>query len=59
MYRAKPKEFLIQKTANNKKKYTESHCPTIFKELDFELLEKNCNYFKEFHKVFKSTVKPK
>lgn len=59
MYQTKPKEFLIQKTSKNKKKYSESHCPDIFKVLDFDLVVKNCNYFKNFHNLFKAMVKPK
>jgi hypothetical protein len=43
-----PKEFLMKKTKSISKKYTESDCPEIFKQLDIKTVAKNCKYFKEF-----------
>lgn len=43
-----PKEELKKITKHNNKKYKESHCPEIFNKLDFDVVEKNCSYFKEF-----------
>jgi len=59
MYQKEPKEFLIQKTSNNKKSYSESHCPGIFKTLKIDTVERNCIYFKEFHSNFKKILKIK
>lgn len=57
MYQTEPKELLIQKTSKNKKKYAESHCPDIFKELDFDSVINNCMYFKTFYEDFKAATK--
>jgi hypothetical protein len=57
MYQTKPKELLMKKTFNNRKKYTESHCPDIFKELEFDVLIDNCTYFKDFHESFLKIIK--
>ncbi|MEP7169400.1 MAG: hypothetical protein ABI855_08510 [Bacteroidota bacterium] len=43
-----PKEFLKNKTALNQKKFTESDCPDIFEELDFDTVYDRCSYFVEF-----------
>jgi hypothetical protein len=48
MHKREPKEFLIQKTWKNKKVYSESHCPEIFKFLRTDILISNCAYFKAF-----------
>lgn len=45
-----PKEALKRHNTvpNSRKKYEESHCPKIFSELDFDLVQKRCVYFSEF-----------
>jgi len=47
-----PKEKLKQATSSSKKPYEESHCPEIFKKLDFDKLRLNCQYFEEFAHKF-------
>ena len=48
MVKKEPKEELMRITRKNRKQYRESHCPDIFKELDFAQVEKKCAYFKDF-----------
>lgn len=48
MFKKQPKEFLILKTAKSKRKYSESHCPGLFKKLRVPQLTANCKYFKDF-----------
>lgn len=57
-YKKEPKEFLISKTKNLKKKYKESHCPDIFKELNFDTVANNCTYFKAFNTEFLKALHP-
>lgn len=59
MMQSDPKGFLMQKTANNYKKYQESHCPEIFKELNFDIVKKKCEYFREFVSQFEEKIKNK
>ena len=48
MYQKQPKEFLIQKTAQNRRVYTESDCPSIFENLKYDVIVANCQYFRDF-----------
>jgi hypothetical protein len=57
MYQTEPKEFLIQKTFKNRKRYSEAHCPDIFKHLNFDTVINNCKYFKSFYENFKAVAK--
>lgn len=59
MYQAKPKEFLFVKTASNKKSYSESDCPELFRYLNFDTVVDSCTYFREFHQKFKLLVQIK
>jgi len=52
MYQKEPKEFLIRKTEKLRKTYAESHCPTIFDQLNFDTVIKNCEYFRTFNEIF-------
>lgn len=54
MHQKEPKELLIRKTAKNRKVYSESHCPEIFRHLKFDLIVANCSYFREFIQTFES-----
>jgi hypothetical protein len=56
MHHKEPKEFLIQKTAKNKKTYSESHCPEIFRHLDISIIRQKCIYFREFYDDFKTRL---
>ena len=42
-----PKEELMRKT-DMIKGYQASHCPDIFKEMNLEIVKKNCPYFTKF-----------
>lgn len=55
-YQTKPKEFLKDKTSKLKKRYEESHCPEIFKNLNFDIVEKKSKAFAKFHKELKLRV---
>jgi len=52
-----PKEELKKRTRKNRKKYEESDCPEIFNKLNFEIVKKNCSYFKNFIKNFDEKLK--
>ena len=52
MYKTEPKEFLIEKTSKANKQYSESHCPEIFKQLKFDVVIENCDYFNVFYDAF-------
>lgn len=56
MYISEPKEELRRKTSKMKKKYSESHCPDLFKDLRIEIVSKNCAYFKEFLNDFSQMI---
>ncbi len=58
-FKKEPKEFLILKTRNNKKKYSESDCPELFKELRFDTITQNCKYFSDFIVELKKAAKIK
>ncbi len=58
-YIKEPKEELIRKTRNNKKKYKESDCPDLFKSLNFETIRKNCQLFRNFLVDFEKLTKLK
>ena len=47
-YIKEPKEELKNATEKGKRKYRESDCPDLFKELRIEIVGKNCSYFKTF-----------
>jgi hypothetical protein len=49
MHQKEPKEFLIEKTAKNRKVYSESHCPEVFQHLRYDILVAKCAYFKDFN----------
>jgi len=53
-----PKEELKRLTSKSKK-YKESHCPDLFKQLNIDEVEKNCSCFKEFIKEFDAKLKIK
>lgn len=59
MFQMDPKKFLKEKTYKNHKKYSESDCPNIFKQLDFDIVLNNCTYFKAFYEIFMEKVKEK
>jgi len=50
-YIDKPKEELMRKT-KEPKKYSESHCPELFKILKIDVISKNCAYFDTFLNEF-------
>lgn len=53
IYKEDPKGYLKSKTSKSRKKFTESHCPDIFAQLNFDLLLKKSSYFKNFYEEFK------
>jgi len=53
MHQKEPKEFLMQKTAKNRKVYSESDCPNIFEHLKYDVVVTNCAYFKDFDTTIK------
>jgi hypothetical protein len=57
MVQKEPKEELMRATLKTKRQYKESDCPEIFEKLDFNIVEKKCAYFMQFHKEFKSRLK--
>jgi hypothetical protein len=59
MHQKEPKEFLFQKTYKNRKVYSESHCPELFKKLKINSIIQNCSYFKEFDTLFQSKLNTK
>lgn len=56
MYKNEPKEFLIKKTFKLNKQYSESHCPDIFKQLNFDIIFEKCEFFKTFYIEFLSRL---
>src|SRR5207302_370947 len=50
MFIKNPKELLKELTRKSHKQYKESGCPQIFKQLNFDQVEKNCGCFREFIK---------
>lgn len=56
MHQSEPKEFLIEKTRKNRKVYSESHCPEIFKHLQYDVILAKCAYFKEFDTSIKKLI---
>ncbi len=50
-----PKGLLVLKTSKGKK-YHVSHCPDLFKTLQFDIIIKKCAYFKEFITEFEKTI---
>lgn len=48
-----PKEHLVRGT---NRKYHVSECPKLFKKLRFDVVEKNCSYFKTFVGRFESAI---
>ena len=44
-----PKEELIRQTRKLPKKYCESDCPELFKQMNVENIISNCSYFKQFY----------
>jgi hypothetical protein len=54
MNQEEPKEYLKLQTKNN---FKESDNPEIFKQLDYEKLEQNCQYFADFSIKFKNLIK--
>ena len=52
MYKVEPKEFLIEKTSKGNKQYSESHCPEIFRRLNFDVVIENCDFFKALYDGF-------
>ena len=59
MVQKEPKEELMRITAHCNKNYKESHCPEIFEQLNFDNVEKNCTYFRDFIIEFDKKLKPK
>ena len=55
-YIERPKEELKEKTRKLKKKYFESDCPKLFKELRIDIVSKNCAYFKTFLDDFSELI---
>lgn len=55
-FQEKPKEKLMSVTFGCKKRYTESHCPDIFKKLDIETIKNNLKYFKDFVSTFEKKI---
>ncbi len=53
MEQEQPKEYLQTNTKNN---FKESDNPEIFKYLNYEKLEQNCEYFAEFSLKFKNRI---
>lgn len=56
MLQKEPKEILKGITSKTKKQYKESHCPSIFKLLDIDTIEKNCSCFKDFIEEFDKKI---
>ncbi len=44
-----PKEELIRQTRKLPKKYCESDCPELFKQMNIDKIISNCSYFKHFY----------
>ncbi len=57
MYKVKPKEFLVQKSAGQQKVYEERHCPELFRRLRYQVLVNGCLYFREFSEQFVARIK--
>ncbi len=51
-----PKGELTSATNNQRKKFSPSSNPALFKKLDFEKVLKNCNYFKDFFEELQSKL---
>jgi len=56
MFEDKPKETLKNLTFKSQKQFKESHCPEIFKQLDIDLVEKNCSCFRDFIAQFNNKI---
>lgn len=54
-----PKKFLMEKTYGTKakRKYEESHAPSVFESLDFYIVRKKCRYFDDFIVEFEKKIK--
>lgn len=59
MFTTQPKELLMSKTFRLRKVYSESHCPELFKKLNYTTVVKNCRYFKEFVLLLEKRLKRK
>ena len=55
-YIKEPKEELIKHTLKQKKKYSESDCPDIFKQLNIDNVIKKCGYFRQFYEALVQAV---
>jgi len=58
-YKKEPKEFLILKTRDNQKKYSESDCPKLFSKLKFDKIVLNSPHFSKFIVELKKVTKIK
>jgi len=56
MLQKEPKELLKRITAKTNKKFKESHCPNLFKDLDIDKVEKNCRFFRDFIQEFNKKI---
>ncbi|WP_184550615.1 DUF4276 family protein [Mucilaginibacter sp. FT3.2] len=52
-----PKGELKRITSKSKKRFHESHCPEIFKQLDIDKIEAKCSCFKDFIVEFDEKLK--
>jgi hypothetical protein len=55
-YQRKPKVKLKEVTFYSKKQYKESGCPDLFKQLNIDIIEKNCSCFKDFIEEFDKKI---
>lgn len=51
-----PKAELKRLTTNSIRKFHESHCPDIFDKLNFDVVYKNCEYFRHFIGQFNAAI---
>ncbi|MDR3695365.1 hypothetical protein [Mucilaginibacter sp.] len=56
MTKKEPKEILKAITFKEKKQFKEAHCPSVFKILDIDNVEKNCRCFKDFIEEFEKKI---
>jgi hypothetical protein len=52
-----PKELLMQITSKSNKKFKESHCPEIFRQLRSDEIKKKCKKFNDFIVELESKIK--
>lgn len=56
MLQREPKEILKKITSKEKKRYKESHCPELFKQLSIDNVENNCGCFRDFIQEFNKKI---